>query len=69
MAKRSGATGKCYNHRKRPVRATNKTLCSEKSVAIFYFPIPISRPLLQNQIFFCKFVQTRTAIIGADLIV
>ena len=41
----------------------------EKSGAIFYFPIPISRPLLQNQIFFCKFVQTRTAIIGADLIV
>ena len=41
----------------------------EKSGAIFYFPIPISRPLLQNQIFFCKFVQTCTAIIGADLIV
>ncbi len=35
----------------------------------FCFPIPNSQPLLQNQIFFCKFVQTRTAIIGADLIV
>lgn len=36
MAKRSCATGKCYNHRKRPVRATNKTLCSEKS-GLFLF--------------------------------